>query len=51
MDMCPQGFMNKNELIYVLNQAIQNDDIKQIDEMVELIKDLINKKLGFKNEI
>jgi hypothetical protein len=50
MDMCPQGFMNKNELIYVLNQAIQNDDIKQIDEMVELIKNLINKKLGDKNE-
>jgi len=51
MDMCPQGFMNKDELIYVLNQAIDNDDIKQIDEMVELIKELINKKLGVENEI
>ncbi len=49
--MCPQNFMNKNELIYVLNQAIDNDDIKQIDEMVKLIKKLINKKLGVKNEI
>jgi hypothetical protein len=49
--MCPQSFMNKNELICVLNQAIQNDDIKQIDEMVKLIKDLINKKLGVENEI
>jgi hypothetical protein len=43
--------MNKNELICVLNQAIENDDIKQIDKMVELIKDLINKKLGVENEI
>jgi uncharacterized membrane protein YvbJ len=49
--MCPQSFMNKNELICVLNQAIENDDIKQIDKMVELIKDLINKKLGVENEI
>jgi ribosomal protein S6 len=49
--MCPQGFMNKYELICVLNQAIENDDIKQIDEMVKLIKELINKKLGVENEI
>lgn len=44
MDMCPQKFMNKNELIYVLNEAIYNEDIKQIDEIVELIKKLIDKK-------
>lgn len=44
MDMCPQNFMSKNELIYVLNEAIYNDDINQIDEIVELIKELINKK-------
>lgn len=51
MDMCPQKFMNKNELICVLNEAIYNEDIKQIDEIVELIKELINKKqLGGKNE-
>ncbi len=51
MDMCPQGFMNKDELIYVLNQAIDSNDIKQIDEIVELIKELINKKLGVRDEI
>ena len=44
MDMCPQNFMNKDELIYVLNKAIYNDDINQIDEIVELIKELINNK-------
>lgn len=50
MDMCPQKFMNKKELIFVLNEAIYNDDIKQIDEMVLLIKELINKKIGVINE-
>ena len=50
MDMCPQSFMNKKELIFVLNEAIYNEDIKQIDEIVELIKELIDKKhLGGKN--
>ena len=50
MDMCLQSFMNKDELICVLNQAIENDDINQIDKMVGLIKELINKKqLGGKN--
>ena len=50
MDMCLQSFMNKDKLICVLNQAIENDDINQIDEMVGLIKELINKKqLGGKN--
>lgn len=44
MDMCLQKFMNKNELIYILNEAIYNEDIKQIDKIVELIKELINKK-------
>lgn len=44
MDMCPQKLMNKDELIWVLNKAIYNDDINQIDEMVILIKELINKK-------
>lgn len=44
MDMCPQKFMNKNELICVLNEAIHNGDINQIDEMVGLIKELINNK-------
>lgn len=44
MDMCPQSFMSKKELIFVLNEAIYNDDINQIDEIVELIKELINKK-------
>lgn len=49
MDMCPQKFMSKKELVYVLNEAILNNDIAQIDEMVLLIKELINKELGDKH--
>jgi len=46
MDICPQNFMSKNQLIKILNTAIDDADITLIDEIIILIKNQIKKEKG-----